>query len=181
MTQRLSYVALAAALVLVVVLARQQQVLRARYDELNRRLQWPHVGMFVPTFRAATLDGDSVTIGRVGGGGRQVLFFLTTTCPYCIQSLESWRALAAACDSLDGVDVYVVSLDSIAETRLYVGRHRLRAPVAFLPEAKLAALYRAHRVPVTMVVDSAGRVRYARRGVFEGREARDSVLAALRS
>ena len=181
MTARLSQVALAIALVLVVILARQQQTLRARYDDLNERFQSPHAGMFVPTFRAATLDGDSVTIGRTGAGGRQLLLFLTTTCPFCIQSLESWRTLAAACDSLTGVQVYAVSLDSAAETRLYADRHRLRMPVAFVPEAKLTVLYRAHRVPVTMVIDSAGRVRYARRGVFEGREARDSVLAALRS
>jgi peroxiredoxin len=181
MATRLTQVALAIALVLVVILARQQQTLRARYDDLNRRIQTPHAGMFVPTFRAATLDGDSVTIGFAAGGGRQVLFFLTTTCPYCIQSLESWRTVAAACDSLAGVQVFAVSLDSVAETRSYVGRHRLHVPVVLLPEAKLAVLYRAHRVPVTMVLDSAGRVRYARRGVFEGREARDSVLAALRS
>ena len=181
MTTRLTPVALAIALLLVVILAHQQQTLRARYDDLNRRFQAPHAGMFVPTFRAATLDGDSVTIVRPGAGDRQLLLFLTTTCPFCIQSLESWRTLATACDSISGVQVYAVSLDSVAETRFYVQRHHLQVAVTFLPEAKLAGLYRAHRAPVTMVIDSAGRVRYARRGVFEGREARDSVLAALRS
>ena len=181
MSHRILYAALAVALSLVVVLARQQQSLRARYNDLNGRLQNPHAGMFVPTFRAANVDGDSVTIGRVRGSGRQLLFFLTTTCPYCIQSLDAWRALDAACDTLGGVEVYAVSMDSLAETRLYAGRHRLRMTVALLPERKLAILYRAHRVPVTMVVDSAGRVLYARRGVFEGDLARDSVLKALRS
>jgi peroxiredoxin len=179
MTQRLSYGALAAALVLVVVLARQQQTLRARYDDLNRRFQTPHAGMFVPTFRAATIGGDSVTIGRVGGGGRQLLLFLTTTCSYCIQSLASWRELATRCDSVSGVDVYAVSLDSVPETQLYLQRHGLSVAAAFFPERKLAILYRVRNVPVTMVVDSVGRVLYARRGVFEGRAARDSVLGVL--
>lgn len=179
MSHRILYATLGVALSLVVVLAWQQRGLRERYTDLNRRLQVPHAGMLVPTFRAATLSGDSVTIGRVVGGGRQVLLFLTTTCPYCIQSLASWRELVGRCESRARVEVFAVSLDSAAQTRSYVARHRLGAATAFLPEPKLAVLYRVRTVPVTMVLDSVGRVLYARRGVFEGSDARDSVLSLL--
>ena len=43
--------ALGVALVLVVILARQLGAWRARYDDLNRRFQAPHAGMYVPTSR----------------------------------------------------------------------------------------------------------------------------------
>ena len=126
-----------------------------------------------------TVAGDTVKVGSAADGGRQVLFFLTTTCPYCVQSLQGWRQLAGAAQSLNGVAVFGVSLDSLRQTRLYAERHKLAFPVLLFPEPKLAFIYRAQRVPVTMVLDSVGRILYSRVGLFEGLSASDSVLSAL--
>ena len=130
--------ALGVALVLVVILARQLGAWRARYDDLNRRFQAPH-----------------------------------------IQSLRSWRELAPAAEALNGVAVFAASLDSLRLTKSYVELHRLSVPVLLFPESKLAFIYRTQRVPVTRVLDSAGRVLYSRVGLFEGLSARDSVLSFL--
>jgi hypothetical protein len=41
-------------------------------------------------------------------------------------------------------------------------------------------MYRANTVPITMVIDGAGRVIYARMGVLDGDAAKDSIIAAVR-
>jgi peroxiredoxin len=104
--------------------------------------------------------------------------FFTTTCPYCLASLPAWRRIAAA-DSAEPTrfDVIGVSLDSATATSRYAQVHALAYRVILLPERKLARLYRASSVPVTMVLDSAGRVLYARLGQLP-LQAADSVVSA---
>jgi peroxiredoxin len=135
--------------------------------------------MVVPTFRALTLGGDSVTIGATPGR-RQVLLFFTTTCPYCLASLPAWRRIAAA-DSAEPTrfDLIGVSLDSAEQSSRYVMVHAVPFLVVMLPERKLARLYRASSVPLTMVLDSTGRVVYARLGQLPLQVA-DSVISAAR-
>jgi hypothetical protein len=53
-----------------------------------------------------------------------------------------------------------------------------RFPTVRFPGCNYAALYRSALVPQTIILDSAGRVRYARVGVLESRDAFDSVLTA---
>ncbi len=126
---------LAAAAVLVVVLALKVRELNERYARLYERIRYPYAGMWVPTFRAATLAGDSVTIGETPEGRRQVLFFFTTTCPYCKSTLPAWKELTATLDTLSApqVEVYGVSLDSVGATREYAVEHELPYPVLFFP------------------------------------------------
>lgn len=173
---------LLAAVALVVVLSVQNRSLRAEYAALYRRASEPHAGMYAPTFRAVAISGESVTVGKAAGGGRQVLFVFTTTCPYCLASLPSWREIAAAVDTVrqPSVRTYGISLDSAEATRAYVRQHKLGFPVVGFPERKLVLLYRARAVPLTMVLDSAGRVLYSRLGVVDGRALIDSVLAVVR-
>ncbi len=175
---------LAAAAVLVVVLALKVRELNERYARLYERIRYPYAGMWVPTFRAATLAGDSVTVGETQGGRRQVLFFFTTTCPYCEATLPAWRELAGMLGTLRGpkVEVYGVSLDSVAVTRKYVEEHRLPYPVLFFPQDKLVSIYRAGTVPLTAVLDEQGRMVHARIGEI-GRSERasiDSVVAMVK-
>src|SRR5438552_3092671 len=75
----------------VLTLGLQNRSLRERERDLVMRYTHPHKGVLLPPFRAATLRGDSVTIGELAHEGRQVLFFFTTKCPYC---RASWPAIA---------------------------------------------------------------------------------------
>ncbi len=171
-----------AALVLVVVLAAQQRSLRAQYADLARRFREPSAGMYVPTFRASTLAGDSLTVGRSAAGGREVLIAFTTECPYCRASVPLWQRLAAAVDTIHApVRLVGISLSAADSTRAYVAEHAFHFPVVRFPEAKLKYLYRMQVVPVTAVLDSAGRVLYAHVGAVTDTAIQDSVLAAVRS
>lgn len=108
---------------LVVVLARQNRALEHQATELFRRLSTPQPGTFVPTFRAASLSGDSLTIGEASTGVRQVLLVFTTTCPYCLASLLAWRRIAAALQSTPPASVVGISLDSAEATARYARVH----------------------------------------------------------
>ncbi len=57
--------ALAIATALVVVLTLRVQSLSRSYQRLALLSARPHAGIVVPTFRTATLEGDSVTVGEI--------------------------------------------------------------------------------------------------------------------
>lgn len=177
--------ALLAAGALVVVLGMRQIALSRAYAELRRLATQPHEGYAVPGFVAKTLEGDTLTIGESSdSAARQVLFVLTTTCPYCKATLPVWADLA---DSLGRVGaghirVIALSLDSLEQTRRYADEHAIRYSVATFPTEKLRRLYRAGSVPQTVVLDAWGQVLYAYVGQLRAGPALDSVYrAAMRT
>jgi peroxiredoxin len=182
----LPYVALAAAAVLVVVLGQQkrsliEQVEKARYDLRQARTE-PIRGQWMPAFQAPTIEGQPATIGEVPGEGRQVLLMYTTTCPYCLSSIPAWKQIKAAADTMTSIRaaVYGVSLDSVDATRQYIAKHALPYPTVRFPDEKVAGMYRAGTVPITLVLDERGRAIYTRTGELKTRAAIDSVMEAIR-
>ncbi len=106
------YFLLAVALVMVVLLAQRTRQVRGDYHDLLDRATINVPGQFVPTFAAATLEGDSVVVGTTGPQKRQVLFFFNTTCPYCLRTIPAWKEIARVAYQ-SGHDVYGVALDSL--------------------------------------------------------------------
>jgi peroxiredoxin len=185
-TRNLPYVALLAASLLVVVLGVQKRRLDAEVSDLRgqvtRAMREPTRGMYMPAFTTATLDGRPATIGSAPATGRQVLLVYTTTCRYCLASLDSWKKIATTLDTLSSVraEVFGVSLDSVEATRKYSQRHALPYPTVRFPEDKLVSMYRAGAVPVTLVLDEEGRTIYSRVGQLSDQVAIDSVIAAVK-
>jgi peroxiredoxin len=166
---------------LVVVLGKRQIALNRAYAELRRLSSTPHKGYGVPAFLAHTLTGDTVTVGEVAdSSARQVLFVLTTTCPYCRASLPVWALLADSLARVSGRHVRVValSLDSLRRTNAYAAEHQLRYSVATFPSEKLRRLYRAGDVPQTVVLDAQGEVLYSHLGALVVGPVLDSVYRA---
>jgi peroxiredoxin len=174
----LAPVALAMAAVLIVVLGRRVRSLNHENEELFRRVTRPYAGMYVPAFSSPTTDGGAVNVAAPGRA-RQVLFVFNRTCPYCRASIPTWTKIGADLEAAGGRGAAVgLSLDPPDSARAYATRHGLRYPVAVFPDPRTSALYRTRTVPVTMVVDSAGRVLYSRIGELTEGPAADSVRAA---
>ncbi len=164
---------------LVLALADQNRELSSRYESLRERTQWPHAGYAVPTFRATTLAGDTLTLGESAPGQRQLLFVFDTECPYCLATLPAWKRIASALNDADpDVQVVGVSLDSADLARSYQEEHDLPFPVITFPSRKLQQLYRAGRIPLIVLLDAEGRTLYSRLGQLDVGPAVDSVLAA---
>jgi peroxiredoxin len=172
--------ALTAAAIVVVALARQKQLLEARYRELAARLDHPYVGMYVPVIRAPSLQGDSVLIGEPGEGERQVLLVFNTTCPYSRASLPWWKALADRLAGDPRVQIYGLSADPLEATRAYALEHELTFPVVSLTRRRVQALFHLQLAPQVLILSDEGRVAFTRLGVVESEAALDSIVAAAR-
>lgn len=174
-------VLLAGLAILTLVLIRDVRAGRARELTLNRKLREPWRGNAVATFSARSTQGDTVTVGRVPVGSKQLVYVFTTRCAFCRRSNPHVVALHRALDSAataGGVRVQVVgiSLDSLPESEHYVREQRLTFPVVRFPERKLRLIYKSQVVPSLMLLTDEGRVIVARLGVFETTTAFDSLL-----
>lgn len=168
----LSTAALVGALALVVVLARQNQSLRAELTRARLEAVIPPVGFTVPAFRGITLTGDSVTVGRAAGS--QVLFFFSTTCPYCRRAIPAWQTVARRTRRTFGL-----TQDSDSVVRAFAAGQGIKFDIVRFPDPTYLSLYRADAVPLTVVVDSGGRVLGRRPGVLTPGAADSIVRLAL--
>jgi peroxiredoxin len=173
--------ALGIATALVVMLTLRVQSVSRSYQRLAFLSARPHAGIAVPTFQASTLEGNSVTVGEIRDSApAQVLFVFDTKCPYCRQTIPVWKRIA---DSLGRLprppQVLGVSLDSLEVTEMYAKEHALPYPVVRFPLRKLARLYRATTIPVTMVLDYQGTVVFAHTGLLDQPAVLDSVYGAV--
>jgi len=169
-------IALSLATGMVVSLARSNQGLVLERNQLFRVATQAHRGMYVPRVDATTLSGTSIVLGEPGR--RQLLYFFTTTCPYCLASVPVWKDLVTEAARSD-VQVVGVAMDSAAHVERYRSDHGLTFPIVLLDDDRIAALYRATRVPLTLLVSETGRVEHARTGELTNAAAIDSVRLAL--
>jgi len=107
-------------------------------------------------------------------------FILDMTCPYCEAALPAWREIAETLGELSPstAEAYAISLDPSGVTDDYLREHDLGVASVGFPDGRLSRLYRASRVPLTVVVDENGRVGYARVGTIDRPAVVDSVLEA---
>jgi len=158
----LSTTGLVAALALMVVLAWQNQSLRAALHQARLEAVIPPIGFTVPEFRGVTLAGDSVTVGRAAGS--QVLFFFSTTCPSCRRAIPAWEAISRRAEH--DFTVLALTQDADSLVRGFMADQRVDFDVVRFPDPTYAQLYRADAVPLTVVVDPGGKVLGSRPGVL---------------
>jgi peroxiredoxin len=147
---------LLAACALLVVLAWQNRQLREERRWFVTRTTEPYLGMYVPKIAATALDGSALTLG-VPAGDYQVLFFFTTTCPYCKRSAPTVVQAAQRLAAQGGrVQVLGVCQCSPDQTRRYAIEHRFPFPVTTLTERRALMLFRARNVPSMLALDRDG-------------------------
>ncbi|CAN5910070.1 TlpA disulfide reductase family protein [soil metagenome] len=147
----------------------------------SRGSREPHPGLLVPAFQATSLTGDTVTIGERTTDERQVLFFFTTTCAYCLTSIPALEELRSALARRPGTPsrLFAIGLDSASAVRRFAESRHLSFPVLLLPNQRLSLLYRVRAVPQLMVLDSSGHTVYARAGALQGAGVLDSIITAV--
>jgi len=176
MTRHLTWIALAAAAALVLVLGRQNQALRTERTALVERATGAYAGMWVPVVGTATLDGAPVRLGEPARGEAQLLYFFTTTCGYCRASAPALKQVAARLGK--PVRMIAVTAEAADTARRYAREHALPFPVASVPDRRVEGLFRARAVPLLTVVNADGRATYTRLGELAGKAAIDSVVRA---
>jgi hypothetical protein len=96
--------------------------------------------------------------------------------------MPAWRrAVSQVSAAKDSVDVYWLSLGSLDSTRAWVQEHQVQEPVLLLPKGKTRATWRVKGVPLTLVLDWQGQVRYVRGAVIRQNATVDSIVRAART
>lgn len=143
------------------------------FESLAQALQSEHAGLQemdwigeeAPDFQLTLLDGDRFRLSEQRGNVVLVDFW-ATWCPPCIESLPYLQRIY---ESLQGDDlVFIgVSLDRPGagrQVRNMVERFGLSYLIGIDEEGDIGALYRAMSIPMLVVVDAEGVVRYQKVG-----------------
>lgn len=181
--KRLPWVLLVLASATLVAIGTRHRALRESFLDHRRADMRVQHGGYVPAFTALSVSGEVVTVGESQMQGRQVLIFLTSACPFCRETLPTWKRMAERLSSsVPGQNVQLVALttDSMKTAKAYAVSNRLPFPLVPFPNRRSAWLYRGLVVPQTIVIDHDGRVLFARHGVVNTTNAVDSIIAAVR-
>lgn len=166
-----------------VVLVERHRSLQEEY-QLHRRadLRVP-LGSFLPAFSAVSTTGRVLPVAGGFGNGYQLLVLLTAECQYCAQMVPVWKTLFSEVASGDSADAKFLALttDSMAVARAYADSNELPFPLIPFESDKYSYLFRAGLVPQTLVVDTGGRVIFARSGLLLTKASVDSVRKAFLS
>jgi hypothetical protein len=164
---------------ILVVLSLEVHALRDQAAELRRRKALPYVGQVQPTVRAMSLAGDSVVMGETTPGRAQLLIFFSSSCPFCLANVPTWKRLADTlrADRAHRFDIVWVALSPADSARRWATHHGVIDPVVRFPDGKTRAVYRVKGVPITLLTDERGQIMYMHPSVFNSRAAADSLLA----
>lgn len=163
------------ALVLVALLALQNQSLKADLEDLRYRSVRSSAGEYVPSFGAVTMAGDTLQVVTGRPGASQVLAMFTTTCASSRASIPAWNRLADLL-AARGSALIGIALDSKESVQEVRGTWDLRFPVVEFPDEPTRRMYRGGWVPATIVVDGEGGTLYVRMGTLEDPAHVDSIL-----
>jgi peroxiredoxin Q/BCP len=164
---------LLAALVVSALLQAQEEAAAPRR---------PTVGAPAPVFRLNDHEGHAVPLGGEREAWTVVAFYPKAMTPGCTRECRSLRDSSAKLSEL-GVEVYGVSLDSVADQARFREQEQLSFPLLSDPDGSVAAKYgvlaagKPYTQRVTFVIDEQGILRHVEENVSVDTHGAD--LAAL--
>jgi len=169
--QILLYLLLVALAVEVVILARQNSILKAQLQMKGAiRPKVPPIeeGMKVPPIKVKSLDGKDYTIEYEASSKKTLLYFFSLSCPQCMRNIPMWRKLTDVLKDEPLVRIYGVVRGQVESAREYTEGFSLNFPVTVNPvsDSTLGKKYHIRFVPTTLLIDEDGRVVKAFTGVL---------------
>lgn len=126
------------------------------------------IGASVPSYRATSLDGDSVSLGAQRG--KVVLLNVWATwCHPCRTEIPELQALHDRYQS-QGLELVGVSVDADGSDdaiRGFLEEFRMTYPVWRDPDERVSAQFLVIGVPATFLIDRAGVLRWRKTGPIE--------------
>lgn len=154
----------------------------AAFDSAERLAKGDTLG----SVQLIAADGKIEDLAEVMGDNGGVLAVLTTTCPYCLETLPVWEELYETLDA-QGIPFIGISLHDRPLTDQYVQQHAIPYRVWSLANIADSRELRIRAVPVTVVYSGAGDVASVWNGLLNAsqvpavaRVARGSVAVAGR-
>lgn len=139
----------------------------------------PQVGQAAPSYRAATIAGDSVALSDLRGHP-VVVNVWATWCAPCRSETPFLQSLYEAHEA-DGLRVLGISVDqrgSLEAVRSFLDEHEVTYTTLVDPEMRAMDTFYVLGLPTTLLVDRSGTVRLIRTGPVS--EDDQEFLTALR-
>jgi methylamine dehydrogenase accessory protein MauD len=160
--------------VLVFALARQVGILHERVAPMGAMSsdRGPEVGEMAPALSAATLDGQTMTIGGAGNTERsRLLMFVSPACPVCKKLLPIVASLAKA----EQLNVILIGDGEEALQRAMIRQLDLES-IPYVVSPQIGMAFHVGKLPYAILLDAAGFVRA--KGLVNSREHLESLLIA---
>jgi peroxiredoxin len=140
------------------------------------------VGAVAPSFTGRDVDGNPFNLSKHLGRDVILLDFCATWCEPCVAEFPHLRRLYEK-NRRRGFIVVAIAIDgadTIANVPGFVRRNQIEFPVVPDPDARIASMYNPRRaVPLSVLIDRAGRVIEVREGFTPGDE--DSLAKQVES
>lgn len=168
---------LAASATLVVVLSRQNNELQRAYHAVRDAQIVPTLGSWIPQFALPSLHGgDEALFGADAGG--HLIFIFDPFCPASRQAAPSFRELASVARS-SGLKASGLSRAKVIDVQNFLNDHTLSIPV-YQSGAREHSYLGVRVIPTVLLLDKAGRVKYAHVGAIN-HQTFEGIKAAVRS
>ena len=162
--QILLYLILAALAFEVVVLARQNHILKKRvFSGLARdggsRKEITDGMSFAP-ITLTDLEKEEFTLSYDTPGKKTLVYFFSLTCPQCLRTIPQWRKLAAELKDEQSVNIIGVTKGEIDQVKQYADGYNLSYRIGVNAEADttIRNSYGIKYVPTTVLVSASGTV-----------------------
>lgn len=138
-------------------------------------------GATAPNFTAQTLNGETVTLQNYLGKSTVFVFF-STRCQPCHEILPRLNSLKEGATQA-GVNLLLVSIDTMEDTRPYIEQNQIHLPVLVAPRVDntFASEYKATGTPAYCHLSAEGRVLSAGVAYLEAGVWKDFVAMWSRS
>lgn len=158
----------------------QNQMLRQALE--RRPVERPSTyesGEALPELPLTSLSGESRTIADITRSyNATVVAFLTTTCPFCRESLPVWERVHNELRA-NGGSVIGISLDPVEETQRYVEEHTIAWPTYVISDLRERSTVKVPAVPVTLAIAEKLTISGVWMGVLAAEDA-PAILSATR-
>lgn len=123
----------------------------------------PLEGKTAPKITAQTMDGKTVTIDGANDNTIYVLNFWASWCPPCRAELPEIQKFAEA--QHENVKFYSINMqESPEKIQSFMKQNGYDFPVLLDPQNKAGSDYFVKYIPITLIIDSKGIVRYQQVG-----------------
>ena len=175
-SQVLQWIVLAALAVAGLALARQVGVLHVRVAPAGAldAGRGPAVGEQVPHLHVTTLDGKSMTIGKIeahASASLRLLMFVSAQCPMCKSLIPVAKSFAAA----ERVDLVFCGDDDPAAQRAMIALHDMAA-YPFVNSGEVGRAFEVAKLPHAVLLDATGKV--LAKGLVNSREHFESLIVS---
>ena len=162
--------------VLFLALARQVGILLERVNPVGAMINndGPAIGDQSDTFYLDTLDGKKVEIGTESGK-KQLVFFLSPTCPVCKSLLPAIKDISK---SEAWLNVVLASDGDPVVHRKFVQKNALEQ-LPYVISSHLGMTYHVSKLPYAVLLDETGVV--LSKGLINSREKFESIFVAAES